>query len=399
VDASQRLEDFRVLFAPVASDVASFVDDPADLDLADQFLGAMEMLTEQGQPAQRREIFAAAGLEDEGRAASRFELFVRIGMFYRPRGDKPHQQRYHLHPAALVGGELLARLSKQGAAAELHDLLMRVSESVDGDASEDVVADQMRKVAAALNSFAVMLSGVVAHGTLEEMLDARLGHRTAGQFDQVNHLVRTVTRRHPALYHGGVRLVSAAQRYVAAVGALVDRVTEEVAAAPDTSVFAFADPSAIETAAVVGDPEGFGRVLSDVPVDRAVPAVDLPTLVAAAESMSAVPVRRVRPERPVGVDLDPAAALARAQVERELEQQRRADRFERLLGTEGEVDLAARGDAWPQAAVWSADAMALGRDPTRPYALDVADQHDIDPDAEVNIRFWARLRRVGGEGG
>ena len=395
---AQRLEDFRVLFAPVASDVSSFVDDPADLDIADRFLAAMEMLTDQGQPAQRSEVFAAAGLEDGGRARSRFELFVRAGMFYRPRGDKPHQQRYHLHPAALVGGELLARLSKQGAAAELHNLLMQVSESVNAGTPTEAVAEQMRKVAAVLNSFAVMLSGVVAHGTLEEMLAARLGHRTSGQFESVNSLVRAVVRHHPGLYHAGVRLVSAAQSYVSAVERLVDRVTEKVAEAPDGTVFAFVSTEQVETATVTVTPDALAGLLADVPLDRVAPAVDLPALTRAAEALAAGPTRRVRPEPPDPETVaDPAEQLAAAQAAREDWQQRRTDRFDRLLADTGEVDLAARGDTWPHAAIQLADAMALARDPTRPYALDVADHHDVDPDAEVAVRFWSRLRRIGSE--
>lgn len=387
-----QIENLRVLFAPAASRVDAIIDDPEALRIAERIIAAMEGLDE---PTTRGGILAAAGLEDEGLARSRFNLFVGMGMLRKVRGDKPHQQRYYLHPAALIGGELLARLAERGAIAELHDLLVAAADRVESEDVEPWEARQlMQRVAAVLRSYAQQLEDVVAHGTVEEMLEVRVGHHANRHFEAVRRLASAVRHHFPELRDAGFRMVKAGQRYHAAVTGLVQRATRTVASRPEGSLFALLPSDRYRDAAIDSGHEALAGVLEGIVVDPARPVVDLPLLASAADHLAAEPSERVVPTEP-DPGSDPVAELNDRLDRHRRRQAARAGRFDLILADADRADVSDQLLWWPKAAILLADLLALARDPDQPWAIDVADVQVVEPDQEVALRFWVRVRRLG----
>ncbi len=95
----------------------------------------------------------------------------------RPFRSKKHQQRYTLHPVALIGQELLLRFARRGGAEELHELLVAAADRLAADDLDVHEARSIvRRLTLLLTTFAADLERIVEAGTIEELLAVRRGH-------------------------------------------------------------------------------------------------------------------------------------------------------------------------------------------------------------------------------
>ena len=67
-------------------------------------------------------------------------MLARSGALQHLRGDKKHQSRYLPDPVALLAAEILARLSSDHGAEELHSLLVAAADRLEAAFRDDLDA-------------------------------------------------------------------------------------------------------------------------------------------------------------------------------------------------------------------------------------------------------------------
>ncbi len=385
-----RLVSLRVLLAPGLRHAGGVTDDPADLEVAERVVDAFD--GPGGGVLTRAEIAARAGYDsNDERFSRRFEVFLDAGMI-RPFRSKKHQQRYTMHPVALIGQELLLRFARRGGAEELHELLVAAADRLAADDLDIHEARSIvRRLTLLLTTFAADLERIVEAGTIEELLAVRHGHGTDRQFKQVRVIAELVRTRFDRLLREALRLWDAGSRYRTAVNRMLDRLLQEVPRITGGGLLAVLDEEAYRKAALTRPIEELAAVAAHLVVDAPVTAVDLATLHGAAQAARQRPHARTIPE-PAGdggnVDL---VERARARVEH-----RRCGMVqwaEQQLSHHDEADLTDQLDGWPQAAIRLAHALALARDPAVPITADLSQAQLVDPDAQVALKVPLRLRR------
>lgn len=399
------LRTYRILLAPVLNRVDGVVDKPVDLEVAEAILVGAE--SADGVGLTRAEIAARAGIDpDNERFRARFAILVnqKIGALQRLRGEKKHQDRYYPDPMALLAAEVLARLSRDRGAEELHSLLSTAADQVEATfagvsapmLNVDEVEAMMVRLATLLHAYAHRMEAAVAAGTYEELLRARTGSSTGRHMTQIERFCRAINRSgspYRRLFNEANRLLAAGQRFVAAAEQLTGRLVE--AATSGDGVLSLTGYDSYRDAAVYADFEQLSQVADTVPVECLPPIVHLSDLAQAATLMDDAPRERSVPEPPQSdPEWDPRTTVV---ARRRLAEQRREVRrawAARVLADADEVDLISQGTTWPHAARLLADVMALSRDPSVPVAGDIGDPPLVEPAAEVTVRHPLRLRRL-----
>lgn len=406
--ADQWLNTYLVLLAPVLARVDGVTSDPADVEMAEAILAAAE--SADGVGMTRAEIAARAGFEAaDPWFAARFDMLDRAHALQHLRGDKKHQRRYLPDPVALLAAEILARLSQDQGAEELHSLLVAAADRLETsfpDAADarfptvEEVAALVAKLSVLLHAYAQRMEAAVIAGTYAELTHARTGSSTGRQMAQIERVCRAINREgslYSRLFHDANRLLVAGQRFVAASEQLTDRLVEVAAAGGGGGVLGLADSERYLHAAIARDLDQLATVAATVPLETAPPLVHLADLAQAAAELDVAPRARTIPEAPLpNPGLDPRAALAARR--RRVEQRAEARRgwAERLLAERDEVDLSSHATTWPHAARLLADVMALSRDRAVPIAADIGDPPLIEPGAEVAVRHPLRIHLLPG---
>jgi hypothetical protein len=200
--ADQRLHTYLVLLAPVLARVDGVTDDPADVEVAEAILAAAE--SADGVGLTRAEIAARAGLDmGDPRFAARFDMLDRARALQHLRGDKKHQRRYLPDPVALLAAEILARLSQDQGAEELHSLLVAAADRLEASFHDDAdvraptveeVAVLVAKLSVLLHAYAQRMEAAVTAGTYAELTRARTGSSTSRQMAQIERVCRAINR-------------------------------------------------------------------------------------------------------------------------------------------------------------------------------------------------------------
>ncbi len=405
--ADQRLVDtYLVLLAPVLARIDGVTDDPADVEVAEAILVAAE--SADGVGLSRSEIAARAGLDTaDPRFAARFDMLARAGALQHLRGDKKHQSRYLPDPVALLAAEILARLSDDHGAEELHSLLVAAADRLEaafrGDTeapapTAEEVAALVAKLSVLLHAYAQRMEAAFTAGTYEELVRARTGSSTSRQMAQIERVCRAINRDaspYSHLFHDANRLLAAGQRFVAAAERLTERLVEVATSGEGGGVLGLADFEHYRDAAIHRTLDQLATVAATVPLETAPPLVHLADLAQAAAELDVAPRTRTIPEPPrADPSLDPRAALAERQRLAAQRTEVRRGWAERLLADRDEIDVTSHATTWPHAARLLADVMALSRDPAVPVVADIGDPPLVEPGAEVAVRHPLRLCRL-----
>jgi hypothetical protein len=404
--ADKRLDTYLVLLAPVLVRIDGVTENPADLEVAEAILVAAE--SADGIGLTRSEIAARAGLDAaDPRFTARFDLLARAGALQHLRGDKKHQSRYLPDPVALLAAEILARLSGDHGAEELHSLLVAAADRLEAAFRDDLdapaptvdeVAALVAKLSVLLHASAQRMQAAFTAGTYEELARARAGSSTTRQMAQIERVCRAINRndsRYGHLFHDANRLLAAGQRFVAASEQLTERLVEVATSGEGGGVLGLADFEQYLHAAISRNLDQLAAVGAMIPLETAAPVVHLADLAQAAAELDVAPQVRTVPVPPqVDPTLDPRAALAERRRRAEQRAEMRRGWAARLLAEHDEVDVTSHATTWPHAARLLADAMALSRDPVVPVAADIGDPPLVEPGAEVAVRQPLRLRRL-----
>jgi hypothetical protein len=397
------LHTYRILLAPVLKRVDGVTDDPVDLEVAEAVLVAAE--SADGVGLTRSEIATRAGIDlDDERFRARFAMLVKVGALQCLRGEKKHQVRYFPNPMALLAAEILARLSRDHGAEELHSILVAAADQVeaafDGSGARVVTVDEvavlMARLSTLLHAYAQRMEAAVAAGTYEELLRARTGSSTGRHMMQIERFCRAINRSgspYRRLFYEANRLLAAGQSFVAAAEQLTARLVE--VATSGEGVLSLAGYDSYHDAAVHADLRQLSRVADSVPVECLPPMVHLGDLAQAATSLDDAPRERTVPEPPPSdPERDPRTTLVQRRRLAERRWEARRAWAARVLADADEVDLTSRATTWPHAVRLLADVMALSRDPSVPAAGDIGDPPLVEPAAEVCIHHPLRLRRI-----
>ncbi|WP_143532317.1 hypothetical protein [Saccharothrix sp. ALI-22-I] len=397
------LKTYLVLLAPVLNRKDGVTSDPVDLDVAEAILMAAE--SADGVGLTRSEIAARAGIDpDDDRFLSRFAMLVTTGALQGLRREKKHQDRYFPDPLALLAAEILARLSRDHGAEELHSILVDAADQLEAafdgapesGPSVDEVDLLMIKLSALLHAYAQRMEAAVAAGTYDELVSARTGASTGRQMIQIERICRAINRDgspYRPLFHSANRLLAAGQRFVTAAEQVAGRLVEE--ATSGEGVLSLAGYDDYRDVAIHADLERLATVAATVPMECMPPLVHLSDLAHAATTLDDVPRERTVPEPPPSdPGRDPSSALVERRRLAEQRSEARRAWAQRALADTDEADLTLHGTTWPHAARLLADVMALSRDPSVPAAGDIGDPPLIEPASEVTIRHPLRLRRL-----
>jgi hypothetical protein len=404
--ADKRLDTYLVLLAPVLVRIDGVTEDPADVDLAEAILVAAE--SADGIGLTRSEIAARAGLNAaDPRFAARFDMLARAGALQHLRGDKKHQSRYLPDPVALLAAEILARLSDDHGAEELHGLLVAAADRLEAAFRDDLdapaptteeVAALVAKLSVLLHAYAQRMEAASTAGTYEELTRARTGSSTSRQMAQIERVCRAINRNdspYGHLFHDANRLLAAGQRFVAASEQLTERLVEVATSGEGRGVLGLADFEQYLNAAISRNLDQLAAVGATIPLETAPPVVHLADLAQAAAELDVAPqVRRVPVPPQADPSLDPRDALAERRRRAEQRAEVRRSWAARLLAEHDDIDVTSHATTWPHAARLLADAMALSRDPVVAMAADIGDPPLVEPGAEVAVRHPLRLRRL-----
>jgi hypothetical protein len=404
--ADKRLDTYLVLLAPVLVRIDGVTENSADLEVAEAILVAAE--SADGIGLSRSEIAARAGLDaGDPRFIARFDMLARAGALQHLRGDKKHQSRYLPDPVALLAAEILARLSSDHGAEELHSLLVAAADRLEAAFRDDLdtpappaeeVAALVAKLSVLLHAYAQRMEAAFTAGTYEELTRARAGSSTSRQTAQIERVCRAINRNdspYGHLFYDANRLLAAGQRFVAASEQLTERLVEVATSGEGGGVLGLADFEQYLHAAIFRNLHQLAAIGATILLETAAPVVHLADLAQAAAELDVAPQVRTVPAPPhADPSLDPRAALAERRRRAEQRAEMRRGWAARLLAEHDEVDVTLHATTWPHAARLLADAMALSRDPVVPVAADIGDPPLVEPGAEVAVRHPLRLRRL-----
>lgn len=380
---SQFATRLRALLAPVANNRGAAIDDPALLDVATKVVDTFMRGDTAGGLSRAQIAGRIAGDVDADVLESRLNLFVDMGMLNTFYG-RSHEQRYRLNSISAVGLLVYERLQERGGIDELRTLLDRTRRMLGGDyVDREVVAAEISKLTGLLTVFADELELLTASAPLNVLMAERRLHDHGDLMEQVAELNGLVTEQAPDLDHGAVTLIDVAQRYLASVRALVQRVHDEGGETRDFSVL---DPEAYYAAAKTATIEELAAVFDGIVFDAPSLHFDTTELAEQLEETKPQGTRRVRPPEPAPAgDTDPLAALEARRAE---QTERRIQRAEQLLDGRANTDLT----GWMVSAGWRgtaealADLSALDVDRDQPYTIETTDAVLVSRDGDPTLR-------------
>jgi hypothetical protein len=376
---SPLIRRLTALAAPIAIDAGSIIDDEELLDVARAVCAAFSHDDAAGGLTKAEIAARVNGACDPATLDSRLGVFLRSEML-RPVYDKKHQQRYVLAPAALVGILIFDRVSERGGVEELLSLLDRTKSALERhEADAPAVAAALESCRAMFAVFANELNRLVTGATLPELLAERRFHDDRDFIERVAELQRLVTDDFPALDPAAYKLLLEAQRYIAAVEDLLNRVLDE---GGDATNLQLLDPEEYLTAARNATLDELAIVAAEIVFDPAAPWVDAGDVLDAVESYRPRRVVRTRPPEPAGDPTRDPIEEMRAAAERAT--RRRALRAEALLDGAPDADVTdqLRAAGWPGAGRMLADLLTLAHT-EQPYTVTLGDALHVDPDGPL----------------
>lgn len=373
--------------APAARD-AGAAGDEQDLVISRAIIDAFRGV--EGQRGLRREEIAArarelgAGPDVE----SRVEMFVRCGAL-RPPLAKKHQQTLLLHPAVLAGQLAFERLIRRGGVGELLTLLdATFADLADGRVSEEEAAAALADLHLQVQLLADEADRLSTAATLQEILDEHRGQDARTVVARVADLQTVVSECYPSMDGAAFALVTEAQRYLAAVQGLVDRLLDE---GGDMRSFELLNPEEYWAAAMDAGRDALAAACEHLAFDRAPDAVDLQAAVDAVLAHRPPGPRAARPAAPPADPLaeDPVARQEKRRAQRDA---RRINQAELLLQGADAVEVTdkLRAAGWPGAAVMAAEMLTVHRVDDR-YKAVCSDDVIVDPAGPVTHATPLRL--------
>lgn len=344
--------------APAARD-AGAAGDEQDLVTSRAIIDAFRGV--EGQRGLRREEIAARAREFGAGpdVESRIEMFVRCGAL-RPPLSKKHQQTLLLHPAVLAGQLAFERLIRRGGVGELLTLLdATFSDLADGRVSEQEAAAALADLHLQVQLLADEADRLSTAATLQEILEEHRGQDARTVVARVADLQTVVSECYPAMDSAAFALVTEAQRYLAAVQGLVDRLLDE---GGDMRSFELLSPEQYWAAAIDCGRNALAAASEHLAFDRAPESVDLHAAFDAVLAHRPPGPRATRPAPPAADPLaeDPVARQQKSRAQRDA---RRINQAELLLQGAGAVEVTdkLRAAGWPGAAVMAAEVLTLHR--------------------------------------
>lgn len=349
----------RLLGAAVASAArdAGAAGDEHDLAtsraIIDAFRGA------EGQRGMRRDEIAARARERGAGAdvEARIDMFVRCGAL-RPPLSKKHQQRLMLHPAALAGQLAFERLIRRGGVGELLTLLdAAFADLADGRVSDEEAAAALADLHLQIQLLADEADRLSTAATLQDILDEHRSQDARTVVARVADLQSVITESYPSMDGAAFALVTEAQRYLAAVQGVVDRLLDE---GGDARSFELLNHEEYRTAALDAGRDALADVCEHLAFTRAPEIVDLQAVADAVLAHRPPGPRAARPAPPTA---DPRAEdpVARQEQRRAQRDTRRVNQAELLLqgAASAEVTDKMRAAGWPGAAVIAAELLTV----------------------------------------
>lgn len=373
--------------APAARD-AGAAGDEHDLATSRAIIDAFRGID--GPCGLRREEIAARA-RDLGAAPdveARVEMFVRCGAL-RPPLSKKHQQTLLLHPAVLAGQLAFERLIRRGGVGELLTLLdATFADLADGRVGEEEAATALADLHLQVQLLADEADRLSTAATLQEILDEHRGQDARTVVARVADLQTVVSECYPVLDGAAFALVTEAQRYLAAVQRLVDRLLDE---GGDMRSFELLSSEEYRTAAIERGRDALAAACEHLVFDRAPESVDLQAAVDAVLAHRRPGPRAARPAPPPADPLaeDPVARQEKWRAQRDA---RRINQAELLLQGAGAVELSdrLRAAGWPGAAVLAAEMLTVDRVDSR-YRAVCSDELIVDPTGPVTHATPLRL--------
>ncbi|WP_123970108.1 hypothetical protein [Streptomyces sp. TLI_185] len=397
--AATQLANWRAFMAPVAEDAGAVARHP---EVAQVALAILEVFAEHAGPhgLTRAQVLEALANHPQGWPQElvdrRLSVLTRLG-FLEPYLLKAHQDRYVVRPAGLAGALAAERLAEHGGVDELILLLDRARAVFDrSNPDPGACLDYLVSCRNALRVFALDLQRQIATGTPAELMESQRQHDHQGFTLQVNELNDLVTVRFSgqwALEEAASALIEAELFYRRQVIAAAEKVLEHGGGSLNFDVLTVTEYT---DAAVKGDlallSQAGAALVADMPPVWIEPA----GLLEAVEGFAPRSRVRVRPPVPETRDDEEDDPLRWAEQAQERARESRRLLADELLEGAQEADLtqALYAVGWPAAAAIITDVLALGDDPSEPYAVVVEDALLADPDASVTYMHPVRLRRT-----
>jgi hypothetical protein len=224
--------------------------------------------------------------------------------------------------------------------------------------------------------------------TLQEILDEHRGQDARTVVARVADLQTVVSECYPAMDSVAFALVTEAQRYLAAVQRLVDRLLDE---GGDMRSFELLNPEEYWAAAIDYGRDALAAACEHLAFDRAPESVDLQAAVDAVLAHRPPGPRAARPAPPPADPLadDPVARQEKRRAQRDA---RRINQAELLLQGADVVEVTdnLRAAGWPGAAVMAAEMLTVHRVDDH-YRAICSDDLIVDPAGPVTHATPLRL--------